>query len=217
MVSYTSRNGGRVEGSGPVVSPLRIWLDTKSSISEGDQYIILFLTYTDGNVWYTYEKNLDFHIKTWSETNEILIILGANVILPIVLTIFGAFLGFLFAMKVYNRPGLKIKRKLSVNRRRGNIIVEITGTIKNKGNMELNDLHGTIFATLGGNIPGYQNITFLPEGNNQINLYPKLEKKFTANQTFIERDIPNNVANGNIKIEFKNDVFQYSKELKFNI
>ena len=209
--------GGRIEGSGPVIPPLRLWLDTKSSIPEGDNYITLFLSYTDGDVWYTYEKNLEFHVKTWSESNELLIIIGADIILPIILTIFGAFLGFLFAMNIYNRPRIKIKPKINVERKKDNIIVKVTGSIKNKGNMELKDLQGTIFVTLGGTISGPQDITFLPEVKNQITLFPKSKREFIANQNFIKRDIPNNVTHGKVKIEFKNDIFRQTLEKKFKV
>lgn len=205
--------GGRVGGSEPLVAPLSIWLDTKSDISEGDHYIVLFLAYTDGNSWYTSEKNLDFRVKTVSETYGLII----NVVLPISLAIVSILVGIFVGKKVYSKPRLKIKSNTKVTRRQDNIIVEVKGTIKNNGNMDLNNLSGTIFATLGGNIPGPVNIAFLPEGNEQINLYPKFKKDFTATQTFIAGDIDDSVTQGKVSIKFKNDVFEKSKEMIFNI
>lgn len=80
--------GGTVEGTSKPVSPLVIWFDTKSDIIPGSHNIILLLSYTDGNEWYTYEKNLEFHVNDFFEQNPFLII----IIYPIVLIVFGGLL-----------------------------------------------------------------------------------------------------------------------------
>lgn len=73
--------GANSEELNKVIAPLRIWLYTKSNISPGDHYLTLVLSYTDGNEWYVYEKNLEFHINNYFEQH------------PYALTIIGAIIG----------------------------------------------------------------------------------------------------------------------------
>ena len=82
----TAETGARIEGSGPSVAPLRLWLNTKSDIPAGNHYIILLLSYTNGVEWFTYEKNIEFHINDVFEQNPWLI--------PLIIALISIFITF---------------------------------------------------------------------------------------------------------------------------
>ncbi len=78
--------GAEPEGSEEVVAPIRLWVDTKSNIPSGKQYLTLVLSYTDENEWYTYEKNLEFHVNDFFEQYPYVL----PIIVAIISVIFGA-------------------------------------------------------------------------------------------------------------------------------
>jgi len=211
----TAELGEINKSSGLGIAPLRFWLHTKTNINSGNYFIILFLSYTDGKEWFTYEKNIEFHVKSWVEQNEYGVTIG-SFIWSLLLTFLGAFLGFWGAMHVYHRPSLKISAEPTVTGpdNHGNITVNVQGIIKNKGNIELSDLEGSAFIVFGGNIPGYVNITFTRNNSNKITLYPKWETEFYAQQTFIQEDLNGN--QGKATIRFGNQKFEKSILITFN-
>lgn len=94
----TAETGAKIEGLGPSVAPLRLWLDTKSDIPPGDHFIILFLSYTDGIEWFTYEKNIEFHVNNFFEQNPWFI--------PLIITLLSISITFIIQELRHRKKGI---------------------------------------------------------------------------------------------------------------